>query len=60
MEDARRLRLYRDTTRAIVSEMPAVFLFHQISIAAYHARVTGLTLNLYGLPQDKLVNVDIR
>jgi hypothetical protein len=40
--------------------MPAVFLFHQISIAAYHARVTGLTLNLYGLPQDKLVNVDIR
>ena len=60
MEDARRLRLYRDTTRLIVGEVPAVFLFHQISIAAYHARVTGLTLNLYGMPQDKLVNVDIR
>jgi len=60
MEDIRRLRLYRDATRLIVGEMPAVFLFHQISIAAYHTRVTGLTLNLYGLPQDKLVNVDIR
>jgi len=60
MEDARRLRLYREVTRLIVGEVPAVFLFHQITFAAQHARVAGLTLNLYGNPQDKLVNVEIR
>jgi peptide/nickel transport system substrate-binding protein len=60
MDDARRLRLYRDASRLIVNEVPAVFLFHQTSIAAYNARVAGLILNLYGLPQDKLVNVEIR
>lgn len=60
MDDARRLRLYREASRLIVNEVPAVFLFHQISIAAHHARVAGLTLNLYGFPQDKLVNVEIR
>lgn len=59
MEDARRLRLYREVTRLVVGEVPAVFLFHQITFAAQHARVAGLTLNLYGLPQDKLVNVEI-
>ncbi len=60
MEDSRRLRLYREATRLIVTEVPAVFLFHQITFAAEHARVAGLTLNLYGLPQDKLVNVEVR
>lgn len=60
MEETRRLRLYREVTRLVVGEVPAVFLFHQITFAAHHARVTGLTLNLYGLPQDKLVNVEIR
>lgn len=60
MEDARRLRLYQQATRLILHEIPAVFLFHQINYAAQHARVAGLTLNLYGLPQDKLSSVDIR
>lgn len=60
MEEARRLRLYHEITRLVVNEVPAVFLFHQINFAAQHARVAGLTLNLYGLPQDKLVNVEIR
>jgi ABC-type transport system substrate-binding protein len=60
MDDTRRLRLYREASRLIVNEVPALFLFHQISIAAHHARVAGLTLNLYGLPQDKLVNVEVR
>jgi len=60
MDDTRRLRLYREATRLIVNEVPAVFLFHQISIAAYHARVAGLTLSIYGFPQDKLVNVEVR
>jgi peptide/nickel transport system substrate-binding protein len=60
MDDARRLRLHRETSRLIVSEIPAVFLFHETTIAAYNARVAGLTLSLYGLPQDKLVNVEIR
>jgi peptide/nickel transport system substrate-binding protein len=60
MEEARRLRLYREVTRLLVSEIPAVFLFHQINFAAYNPRVSGLTLNLYGLPQDKLSTVEIR
>jgi peptide/nickel transport system substrate-binding protein len=59
MDDTRRLRLYREATRLIVNEVPALFLYHQISIAAYNARVVGLTLSLYGFPQDKLVNVEI-
>jgi peptide/nickel transport system substrate-binding protein len=60
MEDARRLRLYRDTTRLIVADVPAAFLFHQIQIAAHHVRIAGLTLNLYGWPQDKLTTVELR
>lgn len=60
MEEARRLRLYREATRLILGDVPAVFLFHQINFAALHARVAGLTLNLYGLPQDKLATVEIR
>jgi hypothetical protein len=44
----------------IVEEVPAVFLFHQINYAAHHARVAGLHLNLYGLPQDKLAHVELR
>ena len=57
---ARRLRLYREVTRLVVGEIPAVFLFHQINFAAVHPRVSGLTLNIYGLPQDKLGTVEIR
>jgi peptide/nickel transport system substrate-binding protein len=60
MEDARRLRIYREVARLIVGEVPAVFLFHQIQVAALHARVGGMTLNLYGLPQDKLSRVTLR
>jgi peptide/nickel transport system substrate-binding protein len=60
MEETRRLRLYRDVTRVILADLPAVFLFHQITFAAHHARVSGMILNLYGLPQDKLVSVEVR
>jgi hypothetical protein len=52
--------LYRDATRLIVADTPAAFLFHQIQFAAHHARIAGLTLNLYGWPQDKLTTVDRR
>jgi len=60
MEEAQRLRLYREASRQIVAEVPAVFLFHQITFAAYNPRVSGMELNLYGLPQDKLSTVEIR
>jgi ABC-type transport system substrate-binding protein len=59
MEEARRLRLYRDATRLIVNDLPALFLVHRIGMAAVNTRVKGLTLNLYGLPQDKLARVEI-
>jgi hypothetical protein len=32
---------------------------HRIGMAAVNTRVKGLTLNLYGLPQDKLARVEI-
>lgn len=60
MDDARRLRLYGDIARLIVADAPAVFLFHQVTFAAHHSRVAGLTLDLYGRPQDKLTTVEIR
>ena len=60
MEDARRLRTYQEITRLIVGAVPAAFLVHQINVAAQHTRVAGLTLSLYGFPQDKLVNVTLR
>jgi peptide/nickel transport system substrate-binding protein len=59
MEEARRLRLYREVSRLVVGQVPAVFLFHQINFAAVNRRVSGLTLNIYGLPQDKLSSVEI-
>ncbi len=59
MEEPRRLQLYRDATRLIVDDLPALFLVHRIGMAAVNTRVKGLTLNLYGLPQDKLVKVEI-
>jgi len=60
MEDTRRLRLYREIARLIVADVPAVFLFHQVTFAAHHARIAGLMLDLYGRPQDKLTTVEIR
>lgn len=60
MDDARRLRLHRDIARLIVADVPAVFLFHQSTFAAHHARIAGLTLDLYGRPQDKLTAVELR
>lgn len=59
MDEARRLRLYRDATRLIVDDLPALFLVHRIGMAAVNTRVKGLTLSLYGLPQDKLARVEI-
>jgi peptide/nickel transport system substrate-binding protein len=58
--EAQRLEIYQEAARLVVAEIPAAFLFHQINYAARHRRVAGLSLNLYGLPQDKLVGVDLR
>ena len=60
MEEARRLRLYREATRLILADIPALFLFHHTAVAAHQARAAGLALNLYGWPQDKLSTVEIR
>ncbi len=60
MDEARRQRTYREAARVLLADVPAVFLFHEINFAAHHARVAGLTLNLYGLPQDKLTTVEVR
>ncbi len=60
MDEGRRLRMYREATRVLLADVPSVFLYHQITFAAHHVRVAGLTLNLYGLPHDKLATVEIR
>ncbi|MGE5849711.1 MAG: ABC transporter substrate-binding protein [Candidatus Methylomirabilota bacterium] len=60
MDEGRRLRTYREATRVLLADVPAVFLYHQVNFAAHHVRVAGLTLNLYGLPQDKLTTVEVR
>lgn len=60
MAESRRLQLYSQVNRLVVEEIPAIFLVHRIGIAGASARVRGLTLNLYGQPQDKLATVEIR
>jgi ABC-type transport system substrate-binding protein len=60
MEESRRLQLYSQVNRLVVAEIPAIFLVHRIGMAGVNSRVKGLTLNLYGLPQDKLATVEIR
>lgn len=60
MDESRRLLLYREATRTILADIPALFLFHHTGIAAHQARAAGLALNLYGWPQDKLTAVEIR
>jgi peptide/nickel transport system substrate-binding protein len=59
MDDPRRLQLHREATRLVIAEMPAIFLVHRIGVAGVNSRVKGLTLNLYGHPQDKLATVKI-
>lgn len=60
MDDADRLQRYRAVARLVAEEMPALFLVHRIGMAGVSARVHGLALNLYGLPQDKLATVEMR
>jgi peptide/nickel transport system substrate-binding protein len=59
MEEPHRLRLFGEATLLIVTDLPALFLVHRIGMAGVNSRVKGLALNLYGLPQDKLANVEI-
>jgi peptide/nickel transport system substrate-binding protein len=59
MDEARRLQLYGEAMQTIVDDIPALFLVHRIGMAAVSSRVKGLTLNLYGNPQDKLATVEI-
>ncbi|MFB3817298.1 MAG: ABC transporter substrate-binding protein [Candidatus Methylomirabilales bacterium] len=59
MDEANRLQRYREVARLVAQEVPALFLVHRIGMAGVSARVQGLSLNLYGLPQDKLATVDM-
>ena len=60
MDQAHRLRILEQVHRLVLDEIPAVFLMHRVGLAGVNRRVQGLTLNLYGLPQDKLATVEIR
>ncbi len=60
MEEGRRLKIYAEANRLIVEEIPGLFLVHRVGVAGVNTRVKGLTLNLYGLPQDKLATVEVQ
>lgn len=60
MDKVQRLAIFAQINKLVLDDVPALFLMHRIGIAGVNKRVQGLTLNLYGLPQDKLVNVEIR
>jgi len=60
MDERGRLEHHRRVARIVAREVPALFLVHRIGMAGVHARVQGLALNLYGLPQDKLAKVEMR
>ncbi|MBP1776062.1 MAG: hypothetical protein H6Q86_2072 [candidate division NC10 bacterium] len=60
MDSAQRLAVYGQANKLITDDHAALFLLHRIGIAGVNKRVQGLHLNLYGLPQDKLVNVEVR
>jgi peptide/nickel transport system substrate-binding protein len=60
MDDADRLERYREVSRIVAGEVPALFLVHRIGMAGVSSRIHGLALNLYGLPQDKLATVEMR
>jgi ABC-type transport system substrate-binding protein len=55
-----RLAIYGQVNKLVIDDVPALFLLHRIGIAGVSKRVHGLTLNLYGLPQDKLATVELR
>jgi peptide/nickel transport system substrate-binding protein len=60
VEESRRLALYREVARAVAEELPGLYLVHQINMAGVSTRVSGLVLNSYGNPQDKLATVELR
>ncbi len=51
--------VYARVQRLIVEDVPMVFLYHAVHMAAHSARVRGLELNLGTLPHDKLVRADV-
>jgi len=59
MEESKRLRLLQEAERIIVRDVPAVFLFHQVRMAAANKRVKNLEINIYSRPQDKFLTVDL-
>ena len=59
-DPGKRLQILSQVNSLVLEEIPAVFLMHRVGLAGVNTRVQGLTLNLYGLPQDKLATVEIR
>ena len=53
-----RIHKYREAEAIILDEAPAVFLFRQVRVSAWHASVQGLKLNLFGWPVDRLRGVE--
>jgi peptide/nickel transport system substrate-binding protein len=60
LEPGARVDLYRRAQKLIVDDVPMIFLFHEVRVSGYNARVTGLDLNLHSLPIDRFAQTDIR
>jgi peptide/nickel transport system substrate-binding protein len=60
VDDAARLDLYRRVQRIVVDDAPMVFLFHEVRVSAYNARVVSLELNAQSYPLDRFARIDLR
>src|SRR5262249_49774450 len=57
VDDSARLELYRRAQRTIVDDAPMIFLFHEVRLSAYNARVLGLELNAQSYPVDRFARI---
>jgi peptide/nickel transport system substrate-binding protein len=55
-----RLELYRKAQRIIVSDEPMLFLFHEVRVSGYNARVANLELNVHSLPTDRFSRIQLK
>lgn len=60
LEPAARTELYRRAQQIAVDDAPMIFLFHEVRVSGYNARVIGLDLNVHSLPTDRFAQTDIR
>jgi len=54
-----RQELYRRAQRIIVQDAPMAFLYHEVRVSAYRARLAGIDLNTESWPIDRFARIDV-